>query len=312
MSLFDEEEDERPRRRRRNDDDRDDREEDDRPARSRRNRDEDDDRPARRRRDDDEDDAPVRRQNKKKSSLGLILGILAAVFLLCGGAAAGGIYFVYTAAGDTREKSVSSNNMKQVTLAIHNYHDVNGVMPANSYSATGQPLLSWRVHILPYVEQDNLYRQFNLNEPWDGPQNKRLLSMMPVTYATPAERSAKRWGTTTFYRGFSSPGTLFEKNNRGIQNPQFPRGYTMTDVTDGLSNTIIVVEAGDAVEWTKPDDLDISPGKPMPRLGGVRPQSDVILAGMADGSVRSVRRTTPENMWRFAATRNGGEVSILD
>src|SRR5215212_3912548 len=150
MPRFDDDDDDRPRRRRPRDDD----EDDDRPARSRRPRD-----------DEDDDAAPPRK--KKGVGVGLVLGILGAVLLLCCGGGGLVAYLLSDKIGlDAQDRKVSNNNLKQIGLGIHNYHDVNNRMPSNSYGPDGKPLLSWRVHILPYVEQDALYKQFKLDEPW--------------------------------------------------------------------------------------------------------------------------------------------------
>jgi hypothetical protein len=311
----DDDDDDRPTRGRRRRDDDDD---DDQPTRSRRNRDDDDDRPRSRRRDDDDaddDDRPRPRATQKKGGgLAIILGILGVVLLLClgGGGAIG--YFAYQRVNEARDRNESSNNLKQIALACHEYSGRHGAFPTNSFATDQRPLLSWRVHILPYIGQANLHAKFNLNEPWDSQANKRLLSEMPSVFATPQQRHDGKWGTTTFYRGFAHQGALFEKppqvNLPGMQTS--PRGVGMMGIADGTSNTILVLEAGEAVEWTKPDDLDLSPGKPFPKLGGVRPNAENVIAAFADGSVRTIRRSTPELMWRGASTYRGGEMVLLD
>jgi len=83
-------------------------------------------------------------------------------------------------------RSVSSNNLKQIGLALHNYHDTYGTLPpAAIVDKKGKPLLSWRVAILPYIEQDNLYKQFKLDEPWDSKHNLALSRMIVKTYTLP-------------------------------------------------------------------------------------------------------------------------------
>jgi prepilin-type processing-associated H-X9-DG protein len=290
---------------RRDDDELDD---DDRPRRRRpRDDDEDDDRPARRRRDEDDDYPPPRR---KKGNLGLILGIVAGVLVLVCGGGGVGLYFLFKGAtakvGEAAERQSSANNLKQIGLGVLNYESRHGELPNNSYSPDGKPLLSWRVHLLPYIEEEALYRQFHLDEPWDSPNNKPLLARMPKVYATPAERSGKvPQGTQTYYRGFSSPGAIFAKRNPGQR-------LGMMQVTDGMSNTILVVEAGLATEWTKPDDMDAPPGKPFPALGGVRPKSDTVMVLFCDGSVRAVRRSLSDAQWRAGITYAGGEPVNFD
>jgi hypothetical protein len=162
----------------------------------------------------------------------------------------------------------------------------------------GKPLLSWRVAILPLVEQDELYRQFRLDEPWDSPHNKKLLEKMPSIYALP-EVKAKEPGTT-FYQGFAGPGTVFGN----------PKGTTIDQITDGCSNTIMVVEAGQPVPWTKPEDLPYDPQKLLPKLGG--PQADGFYAVMCDGAVQLIRRDCDAVMLRRAITMNDEEVLDLE
>lgn len=312
--------DDRPRRRRRDEDD------DDRPRRRSNEDDEFDDRP-RRRRFDDEDDLPPRR--KKGSNLGLILGIIGGVLLLVCGGGIGLLFYgckqLSNKVGSTAEQLNSSNNLKEIGLGCHLYHDRYNAFPTNSYSPDGKALLSWRVHILPFIGEQGLYSQFKLDEPWDSANNIRLLNQMPMAYATPAERSGNSArGTKTYYRGFSSPGALFARRDQnrpaigikgGVNQPQMvmpPLGVRFAEISDGTANTILALEAGEAVEWTKPDDLDASPNKPFPLLGGARPNSDKIVVLFADGSTRFLRRDTSEAQWRAAITYAGNEVVILD
>ena len=87
---------------------------------------------------------------------------------------------------DAARRAQSMNNLKQFALAMHNYHDTNGKFPAaSSFDKDGKPLLSWRVHVLPYLEQAELYKQFHLDEPWDSEHNKKLIEKMPNVLASP-------------------------------------------------------------------------------------------------------------------------------
>ncbi len=193
-----------------------------------------------------------------------------------------------------------SNNLKQLGLGMWNYHDtMNGFpSPDGTTGAKGKPLLSWRVHLLPYVEQGNLYKQFKLDEPWDSPTNKKLIEQMPVLYASPL--ASDPVGQTR-YKVFVGPGAAFERGKK----------TRITDITDGTSNTILIVGGGEAVVWTKPDDIEFA--------GNVAP-SVLALPGktgcnvtMGDGSVRWIEpgRMQP-NTLKAAVTRNGGEVLGLD
>src|SRR5262249_15303296 len=192
-----------------------------------------------------------------------------------------------------------------------NYNDNNAALPNNSYDdqfkagakPTFKPLLSWRVHLLPYLNEDGLYRQFKLDEPWDSANNRPLLAQMPAVYGTPDARKKAGEGKT-FYRGFSHQGALFEKP-RGTGQP-VPRLRLPASFPDGLSNTLAVVEAGEAVEWTKPEDLDWSPGRPRPALGGISPNLPYCNVLMMDGSVHQLRKDVPDQTLQWLITRNDG------
>jgi hypothetical protein len=202
----------------------------------------------------------------------------------------------------------SVNNLKQIALAMHNYHDVYGTFPPHAvYSKDGKPLLSWRVMILPYIEQDNLYKQFRLDEPWDSAHNKRLLAQMPRIYASPKDLPARNQGRVksprpqeTHYQGFYGKSAFFEGK----------KGIGIASIFDGTSNTIMVVEAAETVPWTKPQDLPFDPKKPLPKLFGVYPQG--FNAAFCDGSVHFIKDKINPQTLRFLITRDGGEVINLN
>ena len=143
--------------------------------------------------------------------------------------------------------------------------------------------------ILPYIEQDALYKSFHLDEPWDSEHNKKLLAQMPKIYGAKGDK--------THYRVFHGKGTAFE-GTTGLKLPSF---------TDGTSNTVLIVEAVDSVEWTKPEEFAYDGEKPLPKLGGT-PFENGFNAAMADGSVRFMSTTIKEALMRALITRNGGEV----
>lgn len=180
-----------------------------------------------------------------------------------------------------------------------NYRDTHGRMPpAVVYGKDGEPLYSWRVLILPFIEQEALLKEFHLDEPWDSPHNIALLPRMPRTYALPPRSAAKVKVPPdhTIMHVFIGKRAAFE-GSEGLRFPQ--------DFPDGSSNTILLIEAGEPVPWTKPEDLPYDPDQPLPDLrspfrGGFR-------VNMADGSMRWVSRDVSERTLRAAITRNGGE-----
>jgi prepilin-type processing-associated H-X9-DG protein len=193
-------------------------------------------------------------------------------------------------------RMVSVNNLKQIGLAMHNYLDTYKTFPAAAtYNAQGQPLLSWRVYILPFIEQDALFRQFHLDEPWDSEHNKKLIPQMPTIYRSPAQKNGAEGKTT--YLAPVGQKTIFGGK----------KGMPIQKITDGTSNTIMLVEADDsrAVIWTQPNDYKIDPDNP--KAGLVRPGTRGFNAAFADGSVRMLLDTIDAATLRALFTANGGE-----
>jgi hypothetical protein len=211
--------------------------------------------------------------------------------------AAGLLLPAVRAARESARRAQSANNMKQIALAIFNYESTYGHFPP-AYIAdqkTGKPLLSWRVAILPFIEEDALYKQFNLDEPWDSEHNKKLLAQMPPIYRHPA--STAKPGMTNYV-------TLRGKDTA------FPgkEGIRIADITDGTSNTIMLVEASDskAVPWTKPDDLEYDEKKPAAGLGGLFPGG--FNAAFCDGSIHFVQSTIDAETLRLLFNIHDGRV----
>jgi hypothetical protein len=168
--------------------------------------------------------------------------------------------------------------------------------PAVVYGEDGKPLYSWRVLLLPYLEQGSLYKRFRLGEPWDSAHNLELLAEMPPQYAPPPGKVSRVPPYHTVCHVFVGKGAAFE-GRRGLRLPQ--------DFPDGTSNTILVIEAGEPVPWTKPAELPFDPGGPLPDLPSLFP--DGFRVGLAGGPVRWVPRETSEATLRAAITRNGGD-----
>jgi hypothetical protein len=208
------------------------------------------------------------------------------------------------AAREAARRMEGSNNLKQIALAMHNFHDTYKAMPAG-YSADddGKALLSWRVHILPFIEEAALYDQFHLDEPWDSPHNKELIAQMPEIYSAPG--SSAEPGMTN-YLGIGGADGFFVRPMNGEK-----FGVRFADITDGTSNTIMTVEAPDesAVIWTKPGDFAPNQEEPTRGLLGLRPGGFQVALG--DGSVRFIAAAIDSNLLKGLFTKAGGEVVRL-
>jgi prepilin-type processing-associated H-X9-DG protein len=203
------------------------------------------------------------------------------------------------AAREAARRSQCINNLKQMGLAFHNHHSVNDRFPNNLYSKDGKPLLSWRVAILPYMERNDLYIRFKLDEPWDSPSNKALLNEMPTFYACPSLPVAVPGNTP--YRVFTGPGTIFEGKD----------GTNMRTMTDGISTTLAVVEARESVPWTRPDEMPLDPNPAVVAgVGSTHPGGFNAL--FCDGSVRFLKMTISPVTLRALITKAGGEVINAD
>jgi hypothetical protein len=202
---------------------------------------------------------------------------------------------------EAEKRAKSVNNMKQIALAFHNYHSSNNKFPASAINSDeGKPLLSWRVAILPFLEQQALYDEFHKDEPWDSEHNKALIEKMPEVYASVLDKEGEKF--KTYYQGFKGPGAFFEGDE----------GLPIASFTDGTSNTIMIVEAAKPVTWTKPMDLtlDEDKEKPLPKLGGLFESG--FDAAFADGSVKFLKKDIDPDLLRKVITRNGGEVISAD
>ena len=179
---------------------------------------------------------------------------------------------------------------------MHSYHEAHGAFPpAAICDKNGNPLLSWRVLLLPYVEENDLFRQFKLDEPWDSAPNHALLAKMPSVYS-PFDGRPTPQPHTTYYRVFIGPGAAFEGTGGAEPQDGFP---------DGPGNTILIVQAAEAVPWTQPAELPYGPTLPLPRLCGLFP--DQFLVAFADAGTRNIPSSISEKTLRAIITRNGGE-----
>lgn len=184
--------------------------------------------------------------------------------------------------------------MKQLAVAMHSYNEVHKKLPPHAvYSDDGKPLLSWRVLMLPFLEQEPLYKKFKLDEPWDSPHNLPLLAEMPPVFK-PLYGQPPVNPNTTFFQVIVGPGAAFERHRQNNIPSDFP---------DSTGDTLLLVQAAHAVPWTKPEDLDYDPDGPLPELGLIG--ENIFGVAMVDASVQVINRTVSAESLRAAITRNG-------
>jgi hypothetical protein len=188
---------------------------------------------------------------------------------------------------------MATNNLKQIGLAMHNYHDAYNRFPsAVLYGPDGKTPHSWRVALLPYLAASRLHERYHFDEPWDSPNNRKVLEQMPAVYRNPKESADS---TNASYFLLVGPGALFD----GKHAPH------LSEIRDGTSNTLMVVEAKRDIAWTKPEDISFDPDKPLPKLGGFFAEG--FLAALADGSVHFLPQNIDEKLLRLLITAADGQ-----
>jgi prepilin-type processing-associated H-X9-DG protein len=178
------------------------------------------------------------------------------------------------------------NNMKQLILGTMNYESTYGKLPP------AQEKVSWRVYLLPYIEQAQLYNQFKIDEPWDSPANRRHANTPVKVFLSASDPSET---VETHYRVFVGPNTLYEPGN-----PPLP----LKEVKDGVDTTIFIVEARETVPWPQPRELEYDRNSPLPTLGV--PGRNGFNVAMLDGSVKFVTDKTSGDAIRGGIEPNDG------
>lgn len=194
----------------------------------------------------------------------------------------------------------SVDNLKQLALSIHNYANAHKSFPpdAEARGKDGRSGLSWRVHVLPYIGEAELYKEFKLDEPWDSPHNIKLLSRMPKTFA-PVSELGESSAVQPFHTMYAAP--VGEQTIFGGE-----KLIRFQSITDGTSNTVMFIELAPehAIAWTSPEEYRYDPENPAAKLYS---RDGKTLAAYADGSVRTLRLDNSPEAWNAVFTMNGGE-----
>jgi prepilin-type processing-associated H-X9-DG protein len=204
-------------------------------------------------------------------------------------------------AGPAVFRAQCTNNLKQIALALHNYAEVHKVLPpAYTVDARGRPLHSWRTLILPYVEQETLYRTIDLSKPWNDPANAKARETIVDVFRCPVRGGRPN---TTTYLAIAAPN--------GCLLPTEPR--RLAEITDPHESTLMVIDAGEenAVPWMAPVDADeslvmsIGPTTKLHHVGGIN-------AAFVDGSVRFLKTSIPTVVRRALMSISGNEQVTSD
>ncbi len=196
------------------------------------------------------------------------------------------------------QRQQQQNNLQQIMLALHNYHDTyTHFPPAVVIDPQSKVARSWRVELLPFLNQQGLlYGQYKKDEPWDSENNKKVLAQMPAIFRHPSQPANS---TNTAFVAAYGKGLFFEENAT--------KGTEFRDITDGTSITIGIVEAKTETPWTKPEDITVDLTQVnLPEFGGF--EEGVFQVGMCDGSVRAISKSIDITLLRKLFTKAGGEV----
>ena len=227
------------------------------------------------------------------AGIGIVVVILAvgAVVLVCGGILVALLLPAVQMSREAARRVQSTNNMKQIMIAMHVYHDIHKEFPpAVVKDANGKPLYSGMVCLLPMLEQQSLYERFDKNKAWDSPENQPFSNMSIPLFQDPS--SPNMTPGKTNYLLITGTGSALE-DLPGMK-------HNFSQILDGTSNTILLMEVKGNASWAAPNTWDLS--KP---LDGNHPQ--VVLVGFADGSVKAINRKIDPQTLRRLVERNDGQ-----
>ena len=233
-----------------------------------------------------------------------------------------GIFNPIAKARAAARRAASSNHLKLIALAFHCFHDSwNALPPAAVIGPDGKPWHSWRVLLLPYLQEDELYKQYDFSQPWDSPKNLAVAEKMPKVFRDPAREGPP--DTFTDYAAITGEAAIFQPGVVTMNSADdFPACLTagkkvgLASVTDGTSRTIMFATLDPArnIPWTKPEDIvldDAFPGIGKPAgIGAIHPVEGghhTALVAFADGSVRTIADSVDTETLRTFLTRNGLE-----
>lgn len=201
------------------------------------------------------------------------------------------------------KRSVCKTNLKQLGLALWQYHELYGCFPpAYIADENGRPMHSWRVLILPQLDDQPLFDKYRFDEPWDGPNNRLLADSIPAIYRCPADDPTN---TSTNYVAVVGSEAAWSGE----------RPLSIADFSDGPSGVIQLVEvASSGIHWMEPRDLHVIQMAPTVNAKAGQGISSKHIGGahalFGDGGVRFLDEKTAAKMVRGSLTRNGRDEAL--
>ncbi len=210
-------------------------------------------------------------------------------------------------------RSQSKNNLKQLALALHNYHDVNGNLPSGTHpneKLKPEDRLSWLASVLPFVEQAALFKAVDFDESWDDEANERAANIRIPTFLNPGRPVNSKGPGETHYVGIAGLGEdapMLPANHKRAGIFGVNRKTRFREVTDGLSNTMMTSEASGKIgPWIAGGDSTIRPLTKKPYINGPDgiggPYTGGCNIGLADGSVRFVSENIDPTVFEHLST----------
>jgi hypothetical protein len=207
----------------------------------------------------------------------------------------------FNAPQPARVRPARAEALQKIAIAFQKYKEKNGQFPPPAiYAKDGTPLLSWRVALLPYLGEEELYQQFKLEEPWYSKHNGLLLTKIPKVYGGTESHLPGR----TPFRMILGPGAVYE-GSQGVQ---------PADLKDRASQALVVVEnvrLSNAVAWTRPEGYRFRTEWPLPKMT-LSERDKGFYALFADGKVRFLPDTISKQTFRAMILKNGPKLEEKD
>ena len=204
-----------------------------------------------------------------------------------------------------------SDNLRGLTLSFHNSLERDGHLPPPQVHSDGQPPRSWRVELLSLFDEEQLRERYMDEREWDSPDDAPLISLRPLLFGCPSFPGELRQREGNRMAAFAMPTGPHTFGSA-------PQPFTFAHITDGLTTTIMLVEAcGRNIVWLEPRDVEVTADNVGINLPGDKPGSSrgilsswhpqLVHAGFADGHIQKLNQKMDPQVLRAMLTIDGGE-----